>query len=103
MAGRVEVDGVQRLLEQAHWDAEVVRDKLRRYVIEQLTDSESVLIIDETGFIKEGAHRWESNANTSDTAGHVENSQIGVFLCYAGNGGSAVHRPGTVSAARMKW
>jgi hypothetical protein len=37
-------DGVQRLLEQASWDAEVVRNELRRYVIEQLADSESVLI-----------------------------------------------------------
>jgi SRSO17 transposase len=25
----------------------------------------------------------------SDTAGRIENSQISVFLCYAGNGGSA--------------
>jgi len=32
------------LLEQASWDAEVVRNELRRYVIEQLADSESVLI-----------------------------------------------------------
>src|SRR5687768_15132539 len=39
-------DGMQRLLNQAHWDADAVRDELRQYVIEQLGDAEAVLVID---------------------------------------------------------
>ena len=45
--------GVQRLLNQATWDTEGVRDQLQRYVIEQLGD-DGVLIVDETGFFKKG-------------------------------------------------
>src|SRR5690348_17031511 len=32
--------GVQRLLDEAEWDAEVVRDELRRYVVDQLGSAE---------------------------------------------------------------
>src|SRR5215212_4427706 len=47
-------DGVQRLLRTARWDAEAVRDDLRAYVVEHLGDPGAVLIIDETGFLKNG-------------------------------------------------
>src|SRR5688572_28350643 len=47
-------DGVQRLLRTARWDADLVRDDLRSYVIEHLGDPEAVLVIDETGFLKKG-------------------------------------------------
>ncbi|MDE1497552.1 IS701 family transposase, partial [Xenorhabdus bovienii] len=52
-------------------------------------DEQGVLIIDETGFIKKGTHSAGVQRQYSGTAGRVENSQIGVFLCYAGNGGNA--------------
>jgi SRSO17 transposase len=55
--GEAGPQGVQRLLNGAAWDAEVVRDVLRAYVVEQLADTASgVLIIDETGFPKKGKH-----------------------------------------------
>ena len=46
--------GMQALLNQAVWDADAVRDDLRAYVIEHLGDSDAVLVIDETGFLKKG-------------------------------------------------
>src|SRR5579871_6458314 len=46
--------GVQRLLNAAHWDAEAVRDDLRAYVVEQVGDPGAVLVVDETGFLKKG-------------------------------------------------
>ena len=47
--------GAQRLLNAARWDAEAVRDDLRRYVACHLGDEKSgVLIVDETGFLKKG-------------------------------------------------
>ncbi|MDE9467432.1 IS701 family transposase [Xenorhabdus bovienii] len=82
-------DGVQHLLERAHWDVDVARDILRDYVIEHLGDEQGVLIVDETGFIKKGTHSAGVQRQYSGTAGRVENSQIGVFLCYAGQGGHA--------------
>src|SRR5258708_4713235 len=46
--GEANVHGVQRLLEEADWDEEAVRDELRRYVIEQLGDPSGILVVDET-------------------------------------------------------
>lgn len=82
-------DGVQRLLNTARWDAEAARDVLRAYVVEALGDEEAVLIVDETGFLKKGAHSVGVQRQYSGTAGRIENSQIGVFLCYASCHGAA--------------
>jgi SRSO17 transposase len=82
-------DGVQHLLERASWDAEAARDVLREYVVEHLGDEQGVLIVDETGFVKKGRHSAGVQRQYSGTAGRIENSQIGVFLSYAGRGGSA--------------
>ncbi|RQU47823.1 IS701 family transposase [Burkholderia cenocepacia] len=82
-------DGVQHLLERAQWDAYAARDVLREYVVEQLGERDAVLIVDETGFVKKGQHSVGVQRQYSGTAGRIENSQIGVFLCYAGRGGSA--------------
>jgi SRSO17 transposase len=82
-------DGVQYLLERARWDADAARDVLRQYVVEQLATSDAVLVVDETGFVKKGKHSAGVQRQYSGTAGRIENSQIGVFLCYAGHGGSA--------------
>lgn len=40
--------GMQRLLASAVWDADLVRDDLRGYVLEQLGDHEPIVVIDET-------------------------------------------------------
>ena len=82
-------DGVQYLLERARWDADAARDVLRQYVVEQLGTCDAVLVVDETGFVKKGEHSAGVQRQYSGTAGRIENSQIGVFLCYAGHGGSA--------------
>jgi SRSO17 transposase len=87
--GEATPDGVQHLLERAQWDPDAARDVLREYVVEQLGEREAVLIVDETGFLKKGEHSAGVQRQYSGTAGRIENSQIGVFLCYAGNGASA--------------
>jgi SRSO17 transposase len=53
-AGELTPDGMQRLLNRAGWDADAVRDELRRYVVEHLGDPQAVLVVDETGFCKKG-------------------------------------------------
>jgi SRSO17 transposase len=53
-AGEARPYGMQRLLGGAKWDAHAVRDDLRTYVLEHLGDARAVLVIDETGFLKQG-------------------------------------------------
>ncbi len=81
--------GVQRLLAEADWDEEAVRDDLRAYVVEQLSEENAVLALDETGFIKKGKKSAGVARQYSGTAGRRENSQVGVFLLYASNRGAA--------------
>src|SRR5262245_53618522 len=52
-AGETRPYGMQRLLAGAKWDADAVRDDLRGYVLEQVGDPRAVLVIDETGLLKQ--------------------------------------------------
>src|SRR5216684_342508 len=87
--GDPNVHGVQRLLAEADWDEEAVRDDLRAYVIEHLGEASGVLTVDETGFVKKGKKSAGVARQYSGTAGRRENSQIGVFLLYASTKGAA--------------
>lgn len=82
-AGEARPYGMQRLLAGAKWDADAVRDDLRAYVVEHLADPRAVLVIDETGFLKQGPKSVGVKRQYSGTAGRIENCQIGVFLTYA--------------------
>ena len=75
--------GVQRLLSQYRWDADLVRDDLKGYVVEHLADADAVLVVDETGFLKKGDKSVGVQRQYSGTAGRIENCQVGVFLAYA--------------------
>src|SRR5262250_262575 len=46
--------GVQRLLSEADWDQEAVREELRTYVLAHLGKEAGILVVDETGFLKKG-------------------------------------------------
>ena len=82
-AGDATPYGVQHLLSTYVWDADLVRDDLRDYVVEHLGDADGVLVVDETGFLKKGSKSVGVQRQYSGTAGRVENCQIGVFLTYA--------------------
>jgi SRSO17 transposase len=88
--GDADPQGVQRLLRSARWDADGVRDELRDYVIAQLGDAASgVLIVDETGFLKKGSKSCGVGRQYTGTAGDTVNCQVGVFLAYASAKGAA--------------
>jgi len=89
VAGNATPYGVQHLLGRANWDADAVRDELRGYVVEHLAGDGSVLIVDETGFIKKGDKSAGVKRQYTGTAGKTENSQVGVFLAYASERGRA--------------
>lgn len=90
-AGEAIPDGMQRLLANADWDADAVRDDVRDYVVEHLGpragDPAGVLVVDETGFLKKGTKSAGVARMYSGTAGRIENCQIGVFLGYATTAG----------------
>ena len=65
------------------WDADLVRDDLKSYVIEHLADADAVLVVDDTGFLKKGDKSVGVQRQYSGTAGLIENRQVGVFLAYA--------------------
>lgn len=76
-------EGVQHLLARADWDADAVRDDLLGYAAENLGDPGGVLVVDETGLLKQGAKSAGVARQSTGTAGRVENCQVGVFLGYA--------------------
>ena len=82
-AGDATPDGVQRLLYNYRWEADLVRDDLRDYVVEHLGCADGVVVVDETGFLKKGEKSAGVQRQYSGTAGRIENCQIGVFLAYA--------------------
>ena len=88
--GDARPDGLQHLLSRARWDAEVVRDDLRGYVVDAFADPSAVLIVDETGDVKKGALTVGTQRQYTGTAGRIENSQVAVYLTYAAPAGHAL-------------
>src|SRR2546428_13857482 len=74
--------GMQRLLSQAVWDVDGVRDAIRAFTLSQLDTQEAIVAIDETSFPKRGAHSAGVKKQYCGTTGQVENCQVGVFLSY---------------------
>ncbi|WP_314224393.1 IS701 family transposase [Streptomyces zaehneri] len=88
-AGEKAPYGMQHLLCRASWDADAVRDDVREYVVEHLHDEAAVLVVDETGDVKKGTHTVGVQRQYTGTAGRIENSQVAVYLVYAGERGHA--------------
>ncbi|MFG2881151.1 IS701 family transposase [Streptomyces sp. NPDC048297] len=89
-AGEAHPIGMQRLLGEADWDADRVRDDVRDFVVESIGDKNAVLIGDDTGFLKKGTRSAGVQRQYTGTAGRTENSQVGTFLAYASARGRAL-------------
>src|SRR3981189_2300363 len=72
----------QALLGRDCWDADALRDLLRNYVTEHLADENAVLVIDETGFLKQGKASCGVARQYTGSAGKITKCQIGVFCGY---------------------
>ena len=72
----------QHLLGRAQWDADALMSEVRQYVLEQLNADETILAVDETGFIKQGEHSVGVQVQYCGLTGRLENCQVGVFLAY---------------------
>nr|WP_087575847.1 IS701 family transposase [Sphingomonas sp. CDS-1] len=79
----------QAILGRGRWDADALRDIVREYVVEQLATDDGVLVIDETGFLKQGKASCGVARQYTGSAGKITNCQIGVFVTYVSPHGHA--------------
>ena len=79
----------QAILGRGQWDADALRDIVRDYALETLADDEAVLVVDETGFLKQGKASCGVARQYTGSAGKITNCQIGVFACYVAPRGHA--------------
>ena len=79
----------QAILGRGRWDADALRDIVRDYALETLADEEAVLVIDETGFLKQGKASCGVARQYTGSAGKITNCQIGVFASYVSRHGHA--------------
>jgi SRSO17 transposase len=79
----------QAILGRGRWDADALRDVVREYALETLADADAVLVIDETGFLKQGKASCGVGRQYTGSAGKITNCQIGVFAAYASRHGHA--------------
>lgn len=80
----------QALLGRGRWDADSLRDIVRDYVVETLAAADAVLVIDETGFLKQGKASCGVARQYTGSAGKITNCQIGVFAAYVSRHGHAL-------------
>ena len=79
----------QAILGRGHWDADALRDIVRGYALETLADADAVLVIDETGFLKQGKASCGVGRQYTGSAGKITNCQVGVFAAYVSRHGHA--------------
>ena len=79
----------QAILGRGRWDADALRDIVRDYVVETLGADDAVLVIDETGFLKQGKASCGVGRQYTGSAGKITNCQIGVFAAYVSRHGHA--------------
>jgi SRSO17 transposase len=64
----------QAVLGRSHWEADALRDVVRDYALETLAEGDGVLVIDETGFLKQGTASCGVARQYTGSAGKVTNS-----------------------------
>jgi SRSO17 transposase len=79
----------QAILGRGRWEADALRDIVRDYALETLADPDAVLVIDETGFLKQGKASCGVARQYTGSAGKVTNCQVGVFVAYVSRHGHA--------------
>ncbi len=79
----------QAILGRGRWDADALRDIVRDYVVEHLADEHAVLVLDETGFLKQGKASCGVSRQYTGSAGKITNCQVGVFAAYVSCHGHA--------------
>jgi SRSO17 transposase len=90
-AGERDATGMQRLLSEAGWDADGVRDDVRGWVVEQLGGwAHGVLVVDEVHFPKRGTSMAGAHRQYDPVSFKTRNAQLGVFMAYVAARGRAL-------------
>jgi SRSO17 transposase len=76
---------VQHLLNRSKWDEDKSITILKDYLKNNIEDDDSILIFDETGFIKQGTKSAGVQRQYTGTSGKKDNCQVGVFAIYSNN------------------
>jgi len=79
----------QAVLGRASWDADALRDVVRGYALEALAEPDATLVLDETGFLKQGSASCGVGRQYTGSAGKITNCQVGVFAAYVSSKGHA--------------
>src|SRR5690554_7769847 len=80
----------QAILGRGQWDADALRDIVCDYALETLADPDAVLVLDETGFLKQGKASCGVGRQYTGSAGKITNCQIGVLASYVSWHGHAI-------------
>src|SRR5689334_17765745 len=79
----------QAILGRGRWEADALRDLVRDDALETLAEPDAVLVIDETGFLKQGRSSCGVARQYTGSAGKITNCQAGVFAAYVSGKGHA--------------
>jgi SRSO17 transposase len=109
-AGDSSPHAMQRLLSEAVWDVDQVRDDLRRYVADELGEPDGVLVLDDTGDLKKGTASVGVQRQYTGTAGRIENGHPPRIVYGSGTSwhlrsakpGDSSDRVGTTAARRSR-
>jgi SRSO17 transposase len=79
----------QTVLGRGRWEADALRDVVRDYALATLAAPDATLVIDETGFLKQGKASCGVARQYTGSGGKITNCQIGVFAAYVSTKGHA--------------
>jgi len=91
----------QAILGRGRWDADGLRDIVRDYALETLADDGAVLVVDETGFLKQGKGVLWRRAAIHGLGGQdheLPNRRLRL-LCHEAR--PRLHRPRALSAQKL--
>jgi SRSO17 transposase len=80
---------IQFFVGAGKWDDEAVMTELRKHVVEELAESDGVVVIDPSAFPKKGTESCGVDRQWCGRLGKLDNCQVGVFLAYATPAGYA--------------
>ena len=81
------VRSLQHFIGQSPWSCEPLLKIHQGLVVETLGEADGVLLIDESGMVKQGEHSVGVGWQWCGSVGKVANSQVGVYLGYASRKG----------------
>jgi SRSO17 transposase len=81
------VRSLQHFIGQSPWGCERLLKKQQALVVETLGELDGVILVDESGMVKQGGNSVGVSSQYCGSVGKVANSQVGVYLGYASRKG----------------